>query len=471
MRKTKIICTIGPASESEEILEKMCKAGMDVARLNFSHGTHDEMKKKIDAIKNVREKLNAPIPILLDTKGPEYRVGTFENDKVELQEGQIFTLTTEPIEGNKERVSVSYRNLPHELEKNDRILVNDGLIELRVEEIEGEEIRCRVIEGGILSNRKSMNFPGKLMQHEFLSEKDKEDLLFGIQNEIDFVAASFVSNKENILDMRRFLDENGGKDISICAKIENRAGVNNLDEILDVVSGVMVARGDLGVEIPFMEVPAIQKDITYRCRIRGKRVVTATEMLESMITKPRPTRAEASDVANAVYEGTSLIMLSGETASGDHPVEAVKTMAEIAEYTESQINYEDWFHTTGYRIKNDLDSISHATCAMANDVSAKCIVVNSLTGQTAKMISRFRCPSPILGATTDKKVWRRLNISWGVKPVLTGTYTSQEEMFRESLEAAIREMGLKKGDKVVLTGGDMSGTPGNTNVIRIETVK
>ncbi len=471
MRKTKIICTIGPASESAEVLEEMMKAGMDVARLNFSHGTHEEMKAKIDTIKAVRDKLHLPIPIMLDTKGPEYRVGTFQNEKVELTEGQLFTLTTEQVEGDETKVSVNYTNLPNELEAGDRILVNDGLIELRVEEIQGMEIICRVIYGGILSNRKSMNFPGKLMQHEFLSEKDKADLLFGIQNDIDYVAASFVSNRKNVEEMRRFLDDNGGEGISIIAKIENRSGVDHLDDILNAVSGIMVARGDLGVEIPFIEVPAVQKDMTYRCRIRGKRVVTATEMLESMITKPRPTRAEASDVANAVYEGTSLIMLSGETASGAYPVEAVRTMAAIAEYTEEKIDYEEWFHNTGYRIKDNLDSICHATCAMANDVDAKCIVVNSISGHTAKMISRFRCPSLIIGATMDERVWRRLNISWGVKPVLTEHFDNQKEMFENGLKAAIREMNLKPGDKVVMTGGDIGGEPGNTNVIRIETVK
>lgn len=471
MRKTKIICTIGPASESEEILEQMILSGMDIARLNFSHGTHADMKVKLDRIKAVRERLHKPIPILLDTKGPEYRIGTFREGNAELREGQTFTLTTEEIEGDSTRVSVSYANLVNELEAGDCILVNDGLIELKVEKTEGTEAVCRVIEGGILSNRKSMNFPGKIMQHEFLSEKDKEDLLFGIENEIDYVAASFVSTKEDVLAMRRFLDENGGEGISIIAKIENRSGVDHLDDILDEVSGIMVARGDLGVEIPFFEVPAVQKDMTYRCRIRGKRVVTATEMLESMIRNIRPTRAEASDVANAVYEGTSLIMLSGETANGEHPVESVRTMAAIAEYTENTIDYEEWFHNTGYRLKDNLDSICHATCAMANDVDAKCIVVHSASGHTAKMISRFRCPSPILGVTMDERVWRRLNISWGVKPVLTEKFSSQEEMFKKGLEAAIREMDLKPGDKVVMTGGEINGKPGNTNIIRIETVK
>lgn len=471
MRKTKIICTIGPASERPEVLEQMIEAGMDLARLNFSHGTHASMQTIIENVKAVRERMNAPIPILLDTKGPEYRVGQFKNDKVILEEGQIFVLTTQDTEGDEKRVSVSYPRLSEELEPGDRILVSDGLIELRVEEIRGSEIFCRVVIGGVLSNRKSMNFPDKLMQHEFLSEKDKEDLLFGIKNDVDYVAASFVSNKENMQEMRAFLDQNGGEGISLIAKIENRSGVDHLDEILDIASGIMVARGDLGVEIPFTQVPAIQKDLTYRCRIRGKRIVTATEMLESMITKPRPTRAEASDVANAVYEGTSLIMLSGETANGAYPVKAVQTMAAIAEYTEQQIDYEHWFQNTGYRIKDSLDSICHATCAMANDVDAKCIVVNSISGHTAKMLSRFRCPSPIIGATMDPRVWRRLNISWGVKPVMTERFESQTEMFEKALEAAVREMNLKPGDKVVMTGGDLDGVPGNTNVIKIETVK
>ena len=471
MRRTKIICTIGPASEKPEVLEKMILAGMDVARLNFSHGTYETMQKNIDTIKMVREKLDAPVPIMLDTKGPEYRVGVFEHDKVELEEGQTFVLTTENVTGTEKRVSVSYANLVNELEPGDRILVNDGLIELRVEELSGTEARCTVICGGVLSNRKSMNFPGRLMQNEFLSEKDKEDLLFGIRNGIDYVAASFVSIRENVLDMRRFLDENNGTGVSIIAKIENRAGVDNLDDILNTASGIMVARGDLGVEIPFIEVPSIQKDMTYRCRIRGKRIVTATEMLESMISKSRPTRAEVSDVANAVYEGTSLIMLSGETANGAHPVEAVKAMASIAEYTEGTIDYGQWFHSTEYKIKNNLDAICHATCAMAKDVNAKCIVVNSITGHTAKMVSRFRCPSPIIGATMDKRVWRRLNISWGVKPVLTEQYQSREEMFEKGLQAAVRELGLKPGDKVIMTGGLLNGEPGNTDEIKIATVR
>ena len=470
MRKTKIICTIGPASESEEVLTAMCQAGMDTARLNFSHGTHEEHLQKIQTLKKVRTKLGIPLPIMLDTKGPEYRLGTFENHKIELKEGDTFILTSDQIVGNQERVSVSYDKLPQELTVGEKILINDGLVEITVKEIEGNDIICTVKQGGVLSDRKSMNFPGKIMKHEYLSEQDKADLLFGIENGVDFVAASFVSNKQNALDLRKFLNDHGGREISIIAKIENPDGVKNLDEICEVVGGVMVARGDLGVEIPFEEVPAVQKMMTSKCRIMGKRVVTATEMLESMIENPRPTRAEASDVANAVYEGTSAIMLSGETASGAHPVEAVATMAKIAEYTESKINYERLFATTEYQINSNLDAISHAVCSMAVDVGAKAIVVNSITGITARMVSRFRCPADIIGTTTDTKTWRRLKLSWGVTPVLNDQYDSQEKMFEEGLRDAIEILNLRAGDKVVLTGGDINGSPGNTDTIKVVTV-
>ena len=470
MRKTKIICTIGPASESEEVLTAMCQAGMDTARLNFSHGTHEEHLQKIQTLKKVRTKLGIPLPIMLDTKGPEYRLGTFENHKIELKDGDTFILTADQVEGNKERVSVSYDKLPQELTPGEQILINDGLVEVIVKEIAGNDIICTVKQGGVLSDRKSMNFPGKVMKHEYLSEQDKADILFGIENGVDFVAASFVSNKQNALDLRKFLNDHGGREISIIAKIENPDGVKNLDEICEVVGGVMVARGDLGVEIPFEEVPAVQKMMTSRCRKMGKRVVTATEMLESMIENPRPTRAEASDVANAVYEGTSAIMLSGETANGAHPVEAVATMAKIAEYTESKINYEKLFATTEYQINTNLDAISHAVCSMAVDVKAKAIVVNSITGITARMVSRFRCPADIIGTTTDTKTWRRLKLSWGVTPVLNDKYDSQERMFEEGIKDAIDILHLKAGDKIVLTGGDINGEPGNTDTIKVVTV-
>ena len=471
MRKTKIICTIGPASENEKTLTEMCKAGMNVARLNFSHGTYEQHKAKIELIKKVREKLEMPIPIMLDTKGPEYRIGTFEGGKITLADGDKFTFTTEDIVGNGERVSVSYKRLTEELVPGDTILLNNGLVIFKVDEIAGTEIKCTVVTGGDLSDKKSMNFPDKHLHQDFLSEQDKADLLFGIENEVDFVAASFVSCEADIRAMRDFLDANGGKDIDIIAKIENRAGVNNIDEICNVADGIMVARGDLGVEIPFIEVPTVQKHLIKKCRLLGKRVITATEMLESMIHNPRPTRAEISDVANAVYDGSSAVMLSGETAAGKYPVEAVKNMAEIAEFTERGINYRNWFKSTDFRIRNILDAVSHATCAMAIDVDAKCIVVSSLSGQTARMVSRFRAPADIIGMTTSIKAWRKLNMSWGVTPALVEEFNSAEVVYYHAMIQAKKIMNLSKGDTVVLTGGQINGRPGNTNTIKLETVK
>ena len=471
MRKTKIICTIGPASENEKTLTEMCKAGMNVARLNFSHGTYEQHKAKIELIKKVREKLEMPIPIMLDTKGPEYRIGTFEGGKITLADGDKFTFTTEDIVGSGERVSVSYKRLTEELVPGDTILLNNGLVIFKVDEIAGTEIKCTVVTGGNLSDKKSMNFPDKHLHQDFLSEQDKADLLFGIENEVDFVAASFVSCEADIKAMRDFLDANGGKDIDIIAKIENRAGVNNIDEICNVADGIMVARGDLGVEIPFIEVPTVQKHLIKKCRLLGKRVITATEMLESMIHNPRPTRAEISDVANAVYDGSSAVMLSGETAAGKYPVEAVKNMAEIAEFTERGIDYRNWFKSTDFRIRNILDAVSHATCAMAIDVDAKCIVVSSLSGQTARMVSRFRAPADIIGMTTSIKAWRKLNMSWGVTPALVEEFNSAEVVYYHAMIQAKKIMNLSKGDTVVLTGGQINGRPGNTNTIKLETVK
>ncbi len=471
MRKTKIICTIGPACDNEETLTQMCNNGMNVARLNFSHGTPEEHQQKIDLVKKVREKLGLPIAIMLDTKGPEYRIKTFENKKIALNDGDRFIFTTEDIVGNEEKVSVNYKHLTDDLEKGDRILVNNGLVIFEVEEISGSDVICTVISGGVLSDRKSMNFPNKVLKSEYLSEHDKNDLLFGIRNDVDFIAASFVSTKNDVEAVRKFLDDNGGKSIDIIAKIENRAGVDNIDEICQVADGIMVARGDLGVEIPFVEVPSIQKYLIQKCRLLGKRVITATEMLESMIQNPRPTRAEISDVANAVYDGSSAVMLSGETAAGKHPVESVKNMAEIAEYTEKHIDYKKWFATTDYKIINITDAISHATCAMAIDVKAKCIVVNSITGKTARMVSRFRCPAEIIGVTTDIKAWRQLNLSWGVTPVLEEEYNSLDILFYQSLNQAKRILNLQPGDNVVLTGGQINGQSGNTNTIKVEVVR
>lgn len=471
MRKTKIICTIGPASENEETLKKMCLAGMNVARLNFSHGTHEEQQKKVDLIKKVRTELNLPIAILLDTKGPEYRIRTFKDGKVHVNAGDKFTFTVDEVEGDEKRVSVNYKGLVKDLSVGDKILVNNGLVVFEVEELKGSNANCVCLVGGDLSNRKSMSFPNKVMTGPFLSDADKQDLLFGIQNGVDFVAASFVSNKQNVMDMRAFLDENGGADIEIIAKIENQSGVDNAEEILEACGGLMVARGDLGVEVPFVELPAIQKRLIHKCRLLGKRVVTATEMLESMIQNPRPTRAEISDVANAVYDGTSAIMLSGESAAGKYPVEAVATMAQIAERTEQHTSYRDRFYKTEFKIRNNLDAISHATCAMAIDVDAKGIVVCSVSGKTAGMVSRYRCPTDIVGMTTNERVWRRLSLSWGVTPVLADEYSSMDVMFYNGLANAKKYLGLKEGDTVVLTGGPINGKRGNTNTIKVEVIE
>ncbi len=470
MRKTKVICTIGPACENEEILTKMCLEGMNVARLNFSHGTHAEHQNKIDLIKKVREKLNLPIAIMLDTKGPEYRIGTFENKKITLNDGDTFTFTIDKIQGNQERVSVNYDHLIEDLSVGDTVSVNNGLVIFKVTEIKGNDAICQVLSGGELSDRKSMNFPGKVMKHEFLSQQDKADLLFGIKNQVDFVAASFVSRKKDIEDMRNFLNANGGEDIDIIAKIENRSGVDNVEEICEIADGIMIARGDLGVEIPFVEVPAVQKYLINKCRMLGSRVITATEMLETMIYNPRPTRAELSDVANAVYDGTSAVMLSGETASGKYPVEAVKNMVEIVRFTEMGINYKKRFKNAEFEIRSNLDAISHSTCSMAIDVNAKCIIVSSISGRTARMVSRFRCPVDIIGMTTDEKVWRKLNLSWGVTPVMCEQFNSIEVMFYHAVNEAKKTFELSKGDNVVLTGGQPNGQSGNTNIIKVEKI-
>ena len=470
MRKTKIICTIGPASENEEVLTQMCLAGMNVARLNFSHGTYEEHERKIALIKQVRQKLGLPIAIMLDTKGPEYRIRTFAEGKVTIPTGADFTFTTDEVEGDETRVSVSYKNLNKDLNPGDVVTVNNGLVQFEVQSIEGSDVHCKCLVGGTLSNRKSMSFPNKVMSGPYLSEQDKSDILFGIRHGVDFIAASFVSCKQDVLDIQQLLDANGGSDIEIVAKIENRSGVDNVEEICSVCSGIMIARGDLGVEIPYVEVPAVQKKLTRKCRMLGKRVITATEMLESMIHNPRPTRAEISDVANAVYDGTSCVMLSGESAAGDYPVEAVKAMARIAEYTEEHTSYKKRFQSTEYLGKNNLDCLSHAVCSMALDVNAKGIVVCSVSGKTAMLVSRFRTPVDIIGMTTNRKVWRRLSMSWGVTPVMADQFPSMEVMFYYAKKTAAEILGLEPGDNIVLTGGPVNGLSGNTNTIKIETV-
>ena len=470
MRKTKVICTIGPASENEETLTKMMEAGMNVARLNFSHGSHEEHQAKIDLIKRVREKLNLPIAIMLDTKGPEYRIRTFKDGKVTVQEGDTFTFTTEETEGDATKVSVNYKNLARDLSVGDQVTVNNGMVVFSVRELTDTDVICTVVTGGVLSNKKSMSFPNKVMSGPYLSEQDKEDLLFGIRNHVDFVAASFVSTAQDARDLREFLDRNGGEDIEIIAKIENRSGVDHVEEICDICNGIMIARGDLGVEIPYVEVPAVQKKLTRKCRMLGKRVITATEMLESMIYNPRPTRAEISDVANAVYDGTSCVMLSGESAAGHYPVEAVRAMAQLAEYTEQHTDYKHRFLSTEYIGKDNLDSISHAVCSMAMDLNAKAIVVCSVSGKTAMLVSRFRTPVDIIGMTTDVKIWRRLSMSWGVTPVLSDSYPNMEVMFYCARGYAEKVLNLQPGDNILLTGGPITGQTGNTNTIKVETI-
>ena len=470
MRKTKIICTIGPASENEETLTQMCLAGMNVARLNFSHGTYPEHEKKIELIKRVREKLGLPIAIMLDTKGPEYRIKTFASGKVTIADGADFTFTVDEIVGDETKVSVNYKQLNKDLKPGDTVTVNNGMVKFEVQDIEGSDIHCKCLVGGMLSDRKSMSFPNKVMSGPYLSEQDKSDIIFGIQHGVDFVAASFVSTKQDVLDIRELLDANGGNDIEIVAKIENRSGVDNVVEICENCGGVMIARGDLGVEIPFVEVPAVQKQLPRICRMMGKRVITATEMLESMIQNPRPPRAEISDVANAVYDGTSCVMLSGESAAGKYPVEAVKAMAQIAEYTEQHTDYKQRFLSTEYNGQNNLDCLSHAVCSMAIDVNAKAIVVCSVSGKTAMLVSRFRTPVDIVGMTTDRKIWRRRSMSWGVTPVLADEFPTMDVMFYYAKKAAVDAFQLQTGDNILLTGGPVNGQHGNTNTIKIETV-
>ena len=470
MRKTKIVCTIGPACNNEETLTQMCLAGMNVARLNFSHGNYEEHKRNIDLIKKVREKLGLPIAIMLDTKGPEYRIKTFKNGSVMLHDGDDFIFTSEDVEGDEHRVSVNYKGLPNEMNTGDRILLNNGLVIFEVERVDGTEIYCKVLVGGELSNRKSMSFPNKVLKQIYLSDYDKNDMLFGIENGVDFIACSFVSVRQDLIDVKNFLRANGGDDIDIIAKIENRSGVDNIRDICEECEGIMIGRGDMGVEIPFEELPGIQKHLITTCRLLGKRVITATEMLESMIHNPRPTRAEISDVANAVYDGTSAIMLSGETAAGKYPVLTIQTMAKIAIWAESTIDYKKIFHDSDFMIKNTVDAISHSTCGMAIDIDAKAIVVCSLSGMTVRMVSRFRCPVDILGVTTDEKAWRQLALSWGVTPVMTEVFQSLDVIFYTASKIAKTTFGLQKGDPIVITGGMTNGSSGNTNLIKVEKI-
>ena len=473
MRKTKIVCTIGPACETEETIREMILAGMNVARLNFSHNTSEDHLRRIAMIKKVRKELNIPVAILLDTKGPEYRVGVFKGDRVNVLTGSEFIFTTDEVMGDETIASVSYKNLHKDLNIGDKILVNNGLLEFEVINIEEHRIITKCLAGGELSNRKSMSFPNKTLKQVFLSEQDKKDIKLGLMNKVDYIACSFVSCKQDLLDVHNYISSLGfecGKDVVLIAKIENRAGIDNIEEICEMCDGIMIARGDLGVEIPFAELPSVQKQLTTKCRMIGKRVITATEMLESMINNPRPTRAEISDVANAVYDGSSAVMLSGETAAGKYPVKTIKTMAKICETTEESIDYSKMYLGSEFKINNTMDAISHSVCQMAIDIGAKAIIVSSLSGTTARMVSRFRPPVDIIGLSISKKTWRTLSLSWGIIPALCEYEDEMESLFELAKTIAKDKLNLNPGDKIIITGSNTLGAVGSTNTIRIETI-
>ncbi len=468
MKKTKIVCTLGPSSCTKEVISAMYDAGMNVCRLNFSHGTHEEHAAKIKIIKELREERGIPLPILLDTKGPEFRTGRYENGKITLKSGDEFTFTTEQIIGNEKKVSVNYPYLCEVLKKGDTILLNNGLMSFTVTEVTDKDVKTVVIDGGETRDHKSMFFPNKELKLDFLSEQDKSDILFGIEQGIDFIALSFVSEEKNITEVRNFLKANHGEGIVIIAKIENTSGVKNLESIVKASDGVMVARGDLGVEMPYETIPNTQKRMIDVCRILGKRCITATEMLESMIHSPRPTRAEISDVANAVYDGTSAVMLSGETAAGDYPVEAVKAMAKIVEQAEKNDEYLQVIPENEFVISSPVQALSHSACTLAKDLGAKAIVVCTHTGMTARMVSRFRPQIPIIGLTTNEKAFRKLALSWGVVPMMIDEFNSVDVLFYFAKESARKSGLVKRGEKVVLTGGTPTGKGGNTSLISID---
>ncbi|MCI9195279.1 MAG: pyruvate kinase [Angelakisella sp.] len=473
MRKTKIICTLGPSSSDESTLREMMRLGMNVCRFNFSHGTHEEHREKLSTVKRLREELKLPVATLLDTKGPEIRLRDFEGGSVVLAAGERFTITTREVMGDASIGSITYAGLPGDVTAGSRILIDDGLVELVVESIQDTDIHCTVKNGGKISNHKGINVPGVSLSIPYLSEADKADLLFGIREGFDFVAASFVRSAQDVLAIKDFLGENGGRHIKIISKIENAEGVQNLDEILAVSGGIMVARGDLGVEVDMQEIPVLQKMMIRKCYTAGKVVITATQMLESMSTHPRPTRAEVNDVANAIYDGTSAIMLSGETAAGQYPLEALKTMATVAERTERDINYQARFRRrdSGPVTSNITDAISHATCTTALDIGAAAIIPISKSGRTARMVSKYRCSIPIIGCTTDEVTYRQLAITWGVIPVMCPEQPDTDTLFTAAVQSALEQSHiLQDGDLVVLTAGLPLGVSGTTNLLKVQTV-
>ena len=472
MLKTKIVCTIGPATNSPKMIEKMILSGMNVARLNFSHGTHEDHKKTIEYIKAAREKLGRPVAILLDTKGPEVRIGKFKEGVAYLENGNTFTLTTRDISGTNEGVSISYADLPSQLYPGCAVLVDDGNIELEVVSCTDTDIECRIIEGGTLKNGKGVNLPDIHLEMPHLSDKDKSDILFGMENGIDFIAASFVRCADDVINMRKFVDYNGGHAIRIISKIENNEGVEEFDKILDLSDGIMVARGDMGVEIPFERLPGLQKKFIRQCYRAGKMVITATQMLESMIEHPNPTRAEITDVANAVFDGTSAVMLSGETAVGRYPLRAIEVMAKVAEQAEH-----DMFEMKGYDSDYVMDfsdttnAMCDAACTTARDLRAQAIVALTMTGRSARRMSKFRPSTPIVAATPSIKTYHQLALSWGVYPVLALNQSDFNSLFMHAIDCAKQIDIVSEGDKVVIVGGLPLDTPGNTNIIKVETVK
>lgn len=471
MRKTKIICTMGPATEDDNILRELMLAGMDVARINFSHGTHEAAKITMDRIKRIREELDLPVAILLDTKGPEIRIKDFKDGSVTLKTGNRFTLRTGDCEGDETQVSITYKELPRDIKPGATLLIDDGLIELEALTVNSDKIVCEIKNGGVVSNKKGVNVPNISLSMPYMSAKDKSDILFGIENDVDFIAASFARSAEDIMEVRSLLEKNNGGKIQVIAKIENAEGVDNIDEILRVSNGIMIARGDMGVEIPFTELPMIQKALIKKTYLSGKVVITATQMLDSMIRNPRPTRAETTDVANAIYDGTSAIMLSGETAIGKYPIEALKTMASIAWRTEKDIDYVKRLEHLQFNRNMDVtDAISHATCTTAHDLRATAIIALTSGGKTARMLSRFRPNCPIIAPTISKKTRRQLSLSWGVLPIMSEIRTNSDELFDHAVECAEKTGLIKTGDLTVMTGGTPLGISGTTNIMRVHLV-
>ena len=463
IKKTKIVCTLGPVSENEETLRELIKNGLNVCRLNFSHGSHEEHKGRMDLVKKLREELNMPTAILLDTKGPEIRTGKFDAPEVLLEEGQTFTITMKDVMGNKEMCTVSYKGLANDVKTGDTILIDDGLVGLTVKEVNGDDIVCEVQNSGIVKNHKGVNVPGVKVNLPAITEKDRSEIEFGIEQGIDFIAASFVRKVSDVLAIREILEENNATHIKIISKIENQEGVDNLDEIIEVSDGIMVARGDLGVEIPTEEIPVVQKLMIKKCNEAGKPVITATQMLDSMIRNPRPTRAEVTDVANAIYDGTDAIMLSGETAAGKYPVEAVKTMATIAKRAEETMRNR---RTKINKSKNVTDAISYATCTTAMDLDARAILSSTASGHTARMVSKFRPDCPIIATTSDESVRRQLSLTWGVLPVMRNKSANTDQVIVNSIEAAKTAEYVNENDIVVITAGGSE----TTNLIKVETV-